>query len=167
LQVSTETIKELREKTGAGVIDCKKALEESCGDMDKACVLLNERGTAIAQKKASRTANLGLIETYIHAGGRIGAMVEINCETDFAAQTDQFKDLAHNIAMQVAAMCPQFVSKDEITDGTDIDPQTACLLSQTYIKDPSKSIQDIITETVAKVGENIKVRRFVRFELGC
>jgi elongation factor Ts len=167
LQVSTETIKELREKTGAGIIDCKKALEESCGDIDKACAILNEHGIAIAQKKASRTAGQGLIETYIHAGGKIGAMIEINCETDFAAQTDQFKDLAHNIAMQVAAMCPQFVSKEEITAGTDIDPQTACLLSQTYIKDPSKSIQDVITETIAKVGENIKVRRFVRFELGC
>ena len=167
MQVLTETIKELREKTGAGVIDCKRALEESCGDMDKACGLLTQRGIAIAQKKATRTADKGVIETYIHLGGKIGAMVELNCETDFASQTDQFKELAHNIAMQITAMCPQFVSEEEITPGTDIDPQTACLLLQPYIKDPSKTIQEIITEIIAKVGENIKVRRFVRFELGC
>jgi elongation factor Ts len=164
LQVTTETIKELREKTGAGVIDCKKALEEASGNLDKACEILTARGIAIAEKKASRTAEKGRIETYIH-GGRIGVMVELNCETDFAANTDQFKELAHDLAMQIAAMNPKCVNKEELAK--DDDPQTACLLSQIFIKDPSKSIQDIVTETVAKIGENIKVRRFVRFELGC
>jgi elongation factor Ts len=163
LQVTTETIKELREKTGAGVIDCKKALEEASGNLDKACEILNARGIAIAEKKASRTAEKGVIETYIHSG-RIGVMVELNCETDFAANTDQFKELAHDLAMQIAAMNPKCINKEELAQ--DDDP-TCCLLAQVFIKDPSKSIQEIVTETIAKIGENIKVRRFVRFELGC
>ena len=166
MQVSPETIKELREKTGAGVIDCKKALDEAGGNMNKACELLIQRGIALAQKKSSRAADKGIIEAYIHPGGKIGVMVEINCETDFVARTDQFKELAHDIALQIAAMSPQCVSREDITPGTECDPQTACLLLQPFIKDPTKTIQDIVTETVAKVGENIKVRRFTRFELG-
>ena len=166
MQVSADSIKEVREKTGAGVMDCRKALDEAGGDMDKACELLMQRGIALAQKKAARAANQGIIETYVHSGGKIGVMVEINCETDFVARTEQFKELAHDIALQIAAMSPQFVSKEDIPPATECEPQTACLLLQPFIKDPNKTIQDIITETVAKVGENIKVRRFVRFELG-
>jgi elongation factor Ts len=166
LQVSAEAIKELREKSGAGVIDCKKALDEAGGNMDKACELLIQRGVALAEKKATRVADKGIIETYVHSGGKIGVMVEINCETDFVARTEQFKELAHDLALQIAAMSPQFVSQEDITPGTDCDPRTACLLLQPFIKDPTKTIQDTITETVAKVGENIKVRRFTRFELG-
>jgi len=166
LQVSAETIKELREKTGAGVMDCRKALDEAGGNMDKACELLIQRGIALAEKKATRVANQGIIETYVHSGGKIGVMVEINCETDFVARTEQFKALAHDIAMQIAAMSPQFVSREDIPPGTECDPEAACLLLQPFIKDPTKTIQNTITETVAKVGENIKVRRFIRFELG-
>jgi len=166
LSISTETIKELRGKTGAGVIDCKKALDEAAGDMEKACEILIQRGIAIAQKKSQRAAEQGIIETYVHSGGKIGVMVEVNCETDFVAHTDEFKDLAHNIALQIAAMSPKFVSPEEVTSEADCDIQTDCLLLQPFIKDPTKTIQDIITETIAQIGENIKVRRFTRFELG-
>ncbi len=166
MHASTETIKELREKTGAGVIDCKRALDEAGGNMEKACEILIQRGIALAQKKSSRAAEQGIIETYVHSGGKIGVMVEINCETDFVARTNEFKELAHDIALQVAAMSPQFVSPEEVPSDANCDPQTDCLLLQPFIKDPTKTIQDIITETVAKIGENIKVRRFTRFELG-
>jgi len=166
LQISADTVKELREKTGAGVMDCKKALEEADGNMQKAAETLKERGLALAKKKAERVANQGLIECYVHQGGQIGVMVEVNCETDFVARTNEFKNLAHDIALQIAALSPQYISPDEVTQETDIEPQAACLLLQPFIKDPTKSIQDLITETIAKVGENIKIRRFCRFELG-
>jgi len=166
LQISADTVKELREKTGAGVMDCKKALEEADGNMQKAAETLKERGLALAKKKAERVANQGLIECYVHQGGQIGVMVEVNCETDFVARTNEFKNLAHDIALQIAALSPQYISPDEVTQETDIEPQAACLLLQPFIKDQTKSIQDLITETIAKVGENIKIRRFCRFELG-
>ncbi len=166
MQVSTTTIKELRRKTGAGVIDCKKALLEAEGKLEKAAEILNQRGLALARKKADRTADQGIIEAYVHPGGQIAVLVELNCETDFVARTDEFKDLAHNLALQIAAMSPQFISPEDIPEKTDADPETACLLLQPFIKDPNKTVQDIITETIAKVGENIKIRRFVRFELG-
>jgi elongation factor Ts len=121
---------------------------------------------AIAKKKSDRAADQGAIECYVHTGNHLGVMVEVNCETDFVARTEEFKTLAHNLALQISAMAPQYISADEIPSGSDTDPQVACLLSQPYIKDPGKTIQDIITETIAKTGENIKVRRFVRFELG-
>jgi elongation factor Ts len=166
LQISTDTIKDLREKTGAGIMDCKKALTEAKGDVEKAIQLLNERGMALAEKKSDRVAEQGLIEAYVHLGGKIGVLVEVNCETDFVARTDEFKDLAHNLALQIAAMCPECISQEEMPKETDVDPQTACLVLQPYIKDPTKTIQEVVTETIAKVGENIKIRRFVRFELG-
>ena len=166
MQVSKETIKEIREKTGAGVMDCRKALDEAGGNMDKACEILIQRGIALAEKKSDRAAEQGVVEAYIHSGGKIGVLVEVNCETDFVARTDQFKELAHDIALQIAAMSPQFISEEETAQEKDCDPKTVCLLSQPFIKDPTKTIQDVITETIAKVGENIKVRRFTRFELG-
>ena len=166
MAISTETIKQVREKTGAGVIDCKKALDEAGGNMDRACEILIERGIASAQKKSDRAAEQGIIETYVHGGGKIGVLVEVNCETDFVARNDQFKELAHDIALQIAAMAPTFVSKEDISPGKECDPVTACLLQQPFIKDPGRTIQDIIAETIAKTGENIKVRRFTRFELG-
>jgi len=180
LQVSTTAIKDLREKTGAGVMDCKKALLEAEGNLEKAIEILNQRGIALARKKAERVADQGIIEAYVHPGGRIGVLVEVNCETDFVARTDEFKDLAHNLALQIAAMCPQFISPEDMAQETetetetetdadadaDADAKTACLLLQPYIKEPDKTVQDIVTETIAKVGENIKVRRFIRFELG-
>ena len=166
MQVSTTTIKELRRKTGAGVIDCKKALLEAEGKLEKAAEILNQRGLALARKKADRTADQGIIEAYVHQGGQIAALIEVNCETDFVARTDEFKELAHNLALQIAAMSPQFISPEDMPQETDTDPQIACLLLQPFIKDPNKTVQDIITEMIAKVGENIKIRRFVRFELG-
>ncbi|MGD0353434.1 MAG: translation elongation factor Ts [Dehalococcoidia bacterium] len=168
MQVSTTAIKDLREKTGAGVMDCKKALLEAEGNLEKAVEILNQRGIALARKKAERVADQGVIEAYIHPGGRIGVLVEVNCETDFVARTDEFKELAHNLALQITAMCPQFISPEDIAQETetDEDTKTTCLLLQPYIKDPEKTVQDIVTETIAKVGENIKVRRFIRFELG-
>jgi len=166
LQVSTTAIKKLREKTGAGVIACKKALLEAEGSFEKAAEILNQHGLAVARKKADRAADQGIIEAYVHQGGQIAALIEVNCETDFVARTDEFKDLAHNLALQIAAMSPQFISPEDMPQETDTDPQIACLLLQPFIKDPNKTIQDIINETIAKVGENIKIRRFVRFELG-
>jgi elongation factor Ts len=166
LDISAERIKELRQKTGAGVMDCKKALTDAGGNFDKACEIIAERGLAIAKKKSERTAEQGVIECYVHTGNHLGVMLEINCETDFVARTPDFKELAHNIALQISAMSPQYITKEEMKADDNADPQAVCLLLQPFIKDPAKSIQDIITETIAKTGENIKVRRFVRFELG-
>ena len=164
--ISVGQVKELREQSGAGIMACRKALLEAQGDMAKARELLKERGLLVAKKKADREATQGVIESYIHAGGRIGAMVELNCETDFVARTSEFRELAHNIAMQVAAMRPQFIAAEEVPETTEVELSTACLLMQPYIRDLSRTVQDLISETVAKVGENIKVGRFSRFELG-
>lgn len=161
---SMEQIKHLREMTGAGIMNCKRALEETKGDIDAALAILKQQGLAKAEKKAHREARQGLVETYIHTGGRIGALVELNCETDFVAHTDEFKKLACDLAMQITAMDPSFITNDDLPE--DMDPSQACLLHQPFIKDPQKTVQDIITETIARVGENIKVRRFARFELG-
>jgi len=167
MEMSTEVIKEVRGRTNAGILECKNALLKTDGDIEKAIVNLRSRGLAIAEKKAARITSKGIIETYIHHTGQIGVLVEINCETDFVAQTDEFKELAHDMAMQVAAAHPQFVAEAEIPADTDLDPKEVCLLLQPFIKDPDKSVEEIISETIGKVGENIKIRRFVRFELGC
>ena len=165
--ISLEMIKELREQSGAGIMDCRNTLLVAEGDIDKALQILKENGLLKAKKKAERATSQGLVEAYVHAGGRIGAMVELNCETDFVARTDEFRELAHCLAMQVAAMSPQFISEEDIPEeADDVDPKAACLLLQPYIKDPAMTIQDVIVEAVAKVGENIKVGRFTRFELG-
>lgn len=166
MTIPAAQIKELREQCGAGIMDCRNALIEANGDMEKALEILKEQGLAKAQKKAERAATQGLIEAYIHTGGRIGAMIKLNCETDFVARTDEFKELAHQLAMQVAAMCPQYISPEDVPEGAEIDPQVACLLLQPYIKSPDVTVQDVITQTIARVGENIKVSRFARFELG-
>ncbi len=163
--VSMEKIKELRERTAAGVMDCKRALEDAGGDIEKAEKLLAERGIAMAAKKSDRVTAQGLVESYVHAG-RIGALVEINCETDFVARTDGFKELAHNIAMQVAAQNPAYVSESDLPEGFEGLPAEAVLLLQPYIRDPSRSIRDLVNETIARTGENIVVRRFARFEIG-
>ena len=165
--ITADMIKELRDTTGAGIMDCKRALQEASGDPKKAAEVLQKQGFAKAEKRAQREVKNGLIDTYIH-GGRIGAMVEINCESDFVARTDDFKALAHNIAMQVAAAEPQYLCADDIPENlrATSNPAETCLLSQPFIRDPQRSIQDVITEVIAKTGENIKVRRFARFELG-
>jgi elongation factor Ts len=164
--VSTEAVKELRQRTGAGVMECKRALEEAEGDMEQAAEILRQRGLALAEAKAHRLTTQGLVECYIHAGGRIGAMVELNCETDFVARTDAFKALAHDLAMQVAATNPLSISPDDLPPGAEGDPGEMCLLLQPYIRDPSRTIQELISEAIAQTKENIQVRRFARFELG-
>ena len=166
MEVSIEMIKELRNQCGAGIMDCRNALTEVEGDVEKALQILKEKGLRKAEKKADRATTKGLVEAYVHTGGRIGAIIELSCETDFVARTDEFKELAHNLAMQVAAMSPQFITEEEIPEDADVEPQAACLLLQSYIRDPDVTVRDLIIETIAKVGENIKVSRFARFELG-
>jgi elongation factor Ts len=156
----TELIKELREKTGAGIMECKKAIDDAVGDLAKAEQLIKERGLAMAEKKAGREAGQGLIDSYIHAG-RIGAMIELNCETDFVARTEDFRTLAREIAMQVAATNPSRINAQEPSEDGDVP-----LLDQPYIRDPSKTVQDLLSETIARVRENIVIRRFARFEIG-
>jgi len=166
MAIPTTRIKELRDQTGAGIMDCRNALVEAEGDTERAAKILEERNLAQAQKKAMRTTTQGIVEAYIHTGGRVGAIVEVNCESDFVARTDEFKELAHDLAMQVTAQDPKFISREDVPEDADIEPVSACLLLQPFIKNPDKTIYDIIFETIAKVGENIKVSRFARFELG-
>lgn len=165
MQVSTEAIKALREQTSAGIMECKRALQEAGGELAAAATMLRERGYEIARTKENRAVGQGLVECYIHTGGRIGALVEVNCESDFVARTPEFKELAHDLAMQVVATAPCCVGRENGPDGEGVAAED-CLLLQPFIKDPSKKVADIIAETVAKVRENIRVRRFVRFELG-
>lgn len=166
MAIPVEDIKTLRDATGAGVMDSKRALEEAGGDLRKAEEILRLQGIASAAKKANRETNQGLVESYIHSGGRIGAIVEVNCETDFVARTDDFRDLAHNLAMQVAAMSPTYVDESSAPEGAEMDASQDCLLNQPFIRDPSKTVQDLVNETVGKLGENVRVRRFSRFSLG-
>lgn len=166
MDIPTTQIKELRELSGAGIMECRNTLMETEGNIEKALQILKQHNQFKAEKKRNRATSQGLIEAYIHTGGRMGAMVEVNCETDFVARTDEFKELAHHLAMQVTAIPPQFISQEEVPEGADIEVKTACLLLQPYIKNPTMTVQDVINETIAKVGENIKVSRFARFEIG-
>ena len=166
MKISADMVKELREQCGLGLMECRNILLKVEGDMEKAIQILKQQSLYKAEKKRERIASQGLVEAYIHTGGRIGAMVEVNCETDFAAHTDEFKELAHDLAMQVVAMTPQFISPEEVPEGADIDAQAACLLLQPYIKNTDMTVQDIINEAIARVGENIRVSRFARFEVG-
>lgn len=166
MKVSTDRIKELREQSGAGIMECRNALLEAAGDMEQAIQILKQQSLLKVEKKKTRAASQGLVEAYIHTGGRIGAMVEVNCETDFVARTDEVKKLAHELAMQVAAQDPRFISSEEVPAGAEGETQAVCLLLQPYIRNPSLTVQDIINETIAKVGENIKVGKFTRFALG-
>ncbi len=196
MSVPASFVKELRERTGAGMMDCKKALAESGGDIDKAADYLREKGLAAAAKKAGRIAAEGLVESYIHGGGRIGVLVEVNCETDFVAKTDEFKALVKDIAMQIAAAKPEFVKREEVPaealehEKTILRAQAlnegkpanivekmvegrvekyfkeVCLLEQPFIKEPDMSIKQLLTEKISKIGENISIRRFTRYELG-
>ena len=193
---ASEDIKTLRERTGAGILDCKKALAESGGDLEKAVDWLRAKGIANAAKKSSRAATEGLVTAYIHAGGKIGVLVEVNCETDFVAMNDGFKQLCHDIAMHIAAAAPEYVSKDDVPADViarerEIQKQRVieegkpaavadrivegrlgkfyednCLLEQKFVKDDSKTVREVLTDAVARIGENIKVRRFARFVLG-
>ena len=196
MAVNASAVKELREKTGAGMLDCKKALEEANGDITKAAELLREKGLSAAASKAGRAATEGVVESYIHAGGRIGVLVEVNCETDFVGKTDQFRDFVRDVAMHIAAAAPKYVSREEV-DATELDKEREilknqalnegkpahivekmvegrlskyyeefCLLEQSFVKDPDKTIAQLVNEKIATIGENISIRRFVRFELG-
>lgn len=167
MKIPTEQVKELREQSGAGIMECRNALIETEGDMEKALQILKENSVFMAEKKKERTTLQGLIEAYVHAKGRIGALVEVNCETDFAANTDEFKELAHNLSMQVAAMNPRYISEENIPEGIDDveEAKADCLLLQPFIKDPDITVQDIINDTIGKVRENIQIKRFVRFSL--
>lgn len=158
VQVSVEDIRRLRQMTGAGILDCRNALQEADGDNSKAQSILREKGLASVAKKASRAAAEGMVESYIHSGSRIGVLLELNCETDFVARTDEFRELAHDLAMQVAAMDPDIVRADDGDEGVS-------LMEQSFVKDPSKSIQDLVNDAIAKLGENIQVRRFIRYAL--
>lgn len=167
MAVTTEQIKALREETGAGVMDAKRALEEANGDTTKAKQILREKGIAAAAKRAERETSNGVVESYIHGGGRVGVIVEVNCETDFVANTEGFRQLAKNIAMQIAAMNPQVVTADDPErakyEGSD---EEVVLMAQTFIRDSSSTIGQLVQDAIASTGENIRVRRFARFELG-
>lgn len=196
MAVSTADIKTLRDRTGAGMLDCKKALEENNGDLEAAVDWLRAKGIAKAAKKAARVATEGLVDTYIHGGGRIGVLLEVNCETDFAARSDAFKALVRDIAMHIAAANPEFVAREDVSaDAAEREKQIqlqrvieegkpaqvaarivegrmskwyeeVCLLEQKFIKDEDKTVQQVLTDAIATIGENIKVRRFARFALG-
>ena len=167
MEVTVDMIRDLRQKTGAGIMDCKHALEDASGDAETAQRLLRDKGLANAAKRAGRETREGLVEAYIHTGGRLGALVEVNCETDFVARTGDLKELAHDLAMQVAAMpATSYVDRSEVTEEETRPAEEVCLLEQPYIKDPSRAVRDIVQDAMAKLGENIKVRRFARFGLG-
>ena len=196
MAVSTQDIVKLRERTGAGIMDCKNALIKAENDIDKACDILRELGVAKAAKKANRIAAEGVVHSYIHMGGKIGVLIEVNCETDFVARSDAFMDLVKDLALQVAASAPEYVSREDV-EAARIEKEKEilknealnegkpekiierivegginklygeiCLLEQNFIKDPSKKVLDVVNEAVAKIGEKINVRRFVRYEMG-
>ena len=192
--ISASMVAELREKTGAGLLDCKKALDEAQGNMEQAETILRKKGVASAAKKAGRSTSDGLIEAYIHVGGKVGVLVEVNCETDFVAKTDDFKAFCRDICLQIAAANPSYVRREEVPEAElskerDIaaaqmegKPAAAiqkivegklekyysqvCLMDQPFVKNPDKTIKDLLTDKVAKLGENMQIRRFVRFQLG-
>ena len=163
--VTVEQIRSLRELTGAGIMECKQSLEDNEGDLNKAAEALRLKGFARAARRADRDTSEGVIEAYIHTGGRVGALVELGCETDFVARTPEFKQLAHDIAMQVAAMGPVYLSDGDIEEGDSRPANQVSLLQQTFIKDNSKAVADIVQELAAKVGENVRVVRFSRLAL--
>ncbi len=196
MSITSQMVKELRDKTSAGMMDCKKALTDTSGDMEKAVDLLRQKGLAVAAKRAGRATSEGVIETYIHAGGKLGVMVELGCETDFVAKTDKFIAFARDLAMHIAAASPVSITREEVpedivTREKEIYIQQAldsgkpenivekmvggklekflaeiCLLEQKHVKDPDHSIQDLLTDLVGKMGENISIKRFVRFQIG-
>ena len=160
MPVTAAQVKELRDKTGAGIMDSKRALEESAGDIAKAESILNAKGLASAAKKADRSTSEGLVVSYIHTGGRVGSMVELNCETDFVARTDEFGILGRNIAMQIAAMNPIYLDRASIPEDVEDVKDEELLVEQEYIRDSSMKITDLVKESIGKLGENIRIRRF-------
>jgi len=196
MAVNASLVKELRERTGAGMLDCKKALDETNGDIDKAIALLREKGLSAAANKAGRIATEGIVDSYIHSNGRIGVLVEVNCETDFVGKTDQFKEFVKDVAMHIAATNPKYVRREEVP-AEELEKEKEilkaqalnegkpahivekmvegriskyyeeyCLLEQPFVKDPDKTIATLVNEKISTIGENISIRRFARFELG-
>lgn len=147
-------------------MDCRNALIEAEGHIEEALKILKQKSLIVDENTKKRTALQGLVEAYVHTGGRVGALVEVNCESDFVARTTEFRELAHHLAMQITAQDPKFISKEDVPEGAEVEAQRDCLLLQPYIIDTSMTVQDIINQTIAKTGENIKVSRFARFELG-
>lgn len=166
MEVTVELIRTLREQTGAGIMECKQVLEANQGDVEKAVEALRLQGFADVAKRANRATNQGVVEAYVHTGGRVGAMVELACESDFVARTDEFKTLAHDLAMQVAAMGPVYVDESDIEDGDSRPVAQVSLLQQPFIKDNSASVGEVLKEVAAKLGENVRVLRFSRLALG-
>jgi elongation factor Ts len=167
LEITVGMIKDLRDRTGAGIMDCKRALEEADGDSNKAENILRDKGLSDAAKRIGRETNEGVIDAYIHAGARLGALVEVDCETDFVARTEDIKGLAHDLAMQVAAMpSTSYVEPSEVAEDDSRPIQEVVLLEQSFIKDPSRTVNDVVQEVRAKVGENVRIKRFARFALG-
>ena len=166
MTVSTEDVKKLREETGAGVMDAKRALDEAEGNFEKAKAVLRERGMAAAAKRSERETGQGVVEAYIHGGGRIGVIVEVQCETDFVARTDGFRQLARDVAMQIAAMNPLALTPQEVPAEHNGTAEENALLTQNFIKDGSRTIQQLVQDVVATTGENVRIARFSRFELG-
>ena len=165
--VTVDDVRRLRDETGAGVMDSKRALDDAEGDFERARELLRERGIAAAAKRSDRATSQGVVESYIHGEGRIGVLVEINCETDFVARTDDFRALARDVAMQVAAMNPAALAPEDVGDDVlESEREQSALLTQAFVKDASQTVQQRIEETIASTGENIRVTRFARFELG-
>jgi elongation factor Ts len=165
--VTADAVKQLRDLSGAGVMDCKKALDETGGDLEKAVKVLREKGIASAEKKAGRETGQGLVDSYIHAGGRIGVLVEVNCETDFVARTDTFKQLVHDVALQIAGIPTTLaITDDQLPPDAEGPPEETVLMKQPFIKDGSRTIEQLVKEAIAATGENIRIRRYTRFELG-
>ena len=167
MAASAEDVKQLRELTSAGVMDCKRALDEANGNIEKAVEILKEKGMASAAKRADRETSQGMVDSYIHAGGRIGVIVEVNCETDFVARTDGFKQLVHDIAMQIAGIPTTLaITEDELPPDAEGSIEETVLMKQSFIRNSSQTIEQLVQEAIAQTGENIRVRRFARFELG-
>jgi len=166
LEVTVELVRTLRGQTGAGIMECKQALLDSGGDLNKAVDVLRQKGVAQVAKRSERATTEGVIEAYVHTGGRVAAMVELGCETDFVARTQEFRDLAHDLAMQVAAMAPAYLDEEEMEEGDTRPVAQVSLLKQPFIKGSGSSVQDIVSELAAKVGENVRVLRFTRLALG-
>ncbi|WP_334109464.1 translation elongation factor Ts [Thermodesulfitimonas autotrophica] len=196
MEVPAKLVKELRERTGVGMMECKKALAETGGDIEKAIVLLRERGLAAAAKRAGRVAAEGMIAAYIHPGNRVGVLVEVNCETDFVAKTDDFKNFVHDVTLQIAASRPEYISREDVPpEVVDREKEIlraqargegkpekvvekmvegrlekffkeACLLEQPFVKNPDITVKDLLNEVIVRTGENVVIRRFIRYELG-
>jgi len=167
MDITASAVKEVRTKTSAGMLDCKKALVDSNGDVTGAIEALRQKGLAMADKRAERAVGEGVVLSYIHHNQRVGALVELNCETDFVARTEDFSNLAHDIAIQIVGASPLYVSEQDRPEDCELPLVESCLLAQPFIKDPSKTVSDLITEAIARTGENIRVGRFSRIELGC